>query len=207
MLDKSLPYAGVIMTKRDAGVYPAYSLPQGYTLGFYTPGAERDWAEIMASVGEADSVGAGIELFSQTFGGWPELFGRRNLFAVAPDGTAAATASLWLGETFGVPLPRVHWVACKPEYQGKGLAKALLSALLSLHRELALGDFIYLTTQTWSYKAIGIYRKFGFEPYMGAKPANWGDAQYDGLVGFAGSFDEVNTAAWRLINAKLAERV
>jgi len=202
MLDKSLPFAPVIMVKRNADNYPRFGLPAGYKVESYVPGREREWAEIMASVGEAESVEAGVKLFNSTFGDHPELLGRRNLFAVSEYGHAVATASLWEGEHFGIPLPRVHWVACRPDHQGRGLIKALLTALLDMHNGLALGRVIYLTTQTWSYMAIGLYKKFGFEPYLGAKPANWTASSY---LGISGSFEEYTEAAWRIIDDKIAQ--
>jgi GNAT superfamily N-acetyltransferase len=202
MLDKSLPFAPVIMVKRDADNYPRFDLPAGYRIECHIPGREREWAEIMASVGEAESVDAGVKLFGSTFSDHPEFIGHRNLFAVAEDGCAVATASLWEGEHFGIPLPRVHWVACRPDHQGRGLIKALLTALLDMHNELSLGRVIYLTTQTWSYKAIGLYKKYGFEPYTGAKPANWTDS---GNLGIAGSYEEYTKAAWQIIDSKIAQ--
>lgn len=42
-----------------------------------------------------------------------------------------------------------------------------------MYNECGFKSCIYLTSQTWSYKAIGIYGKFGFAPYMGEKPKNW----------------------------------
>ena len=50
-----------------------------------------------------------------------------------------------------------------PEYQGLGLGKAVV--LKGIEKALSIeGDRdIYLHTQTWSYKAIGIYMRAGFE--------------------------------------------
>lgn len=206
MLDKSVPFGAVIMVKRDADSYPRFELPAGYTLACYVPGRENDWAEIMASVGEADSFKSGLSLFSKTFSAPAGLLGRRNLFALTQDGRAVATASLWEGDIFGVPLPRFHWVACKPEHQGRGIVKALLTALLDMHNELALGKVVYLTTQTWSYKAIGLYKKFGFEPYHGPKPAGWTVFDRKDLCAeIDGAFDEHNRRAWQIIDGKIAE--
>lgn len=206
MLDKSLPFHPVIMVKRDAAIYPRYDLPAGYTIVSYIPGREREWAEIMASVGEADSVDDGVKLFGTTFSDHPELLGNRNLFVLDNEGRAVATASLWEGEHFGVPLPRIHWVACRPEHQRRGLIKALLTALLDMQSSLALGKVLYLTTQTWSYKAIGLYKKFGFEPYFGGKPANWTIYENKEIVESVNTiYNDINKQAWSIIEAKLAE--
>lgn len=56
-------------------------------------------------------------------------------------------------------------------------------------------DFLYLVTQTWSYKAIRLYEKFGFLPYKGPKPVNWK----------SDDFDAENLRAWNIIEEKIAE--
>jgi ribosomal protein S18 acetylase RimI-like enzyme len=43
-----------------------------------------------------------------------------------------------------------------------GLGKAVISEAVRLLIELEGDVDIYLSTQTWSYKAISIYQKFGF---------------------------------------------
>ncbi|MCY1029022.1 GNAT family N-acetyltransferase, partial [Mammaliicoccus sciuri] len=61
-------------------------------------------------------------------------------------------------------LGRIHFVAIKPEYQGKKLSKPLLSAALNKLIELGHKE-VFLTTQTTSYPAINMYLNYGFEPY------------------------------------------
>lgn len=51
----------------------------------------------------------------------------------------------------------------KKEYQGIGLGKALVSECLNRFLLLEGDREIFLHTQTWSYKAIGLYLKAGFE--------------------------------------------
>ena len=106
-----------------------------------------------------------------------------------------ATASLWNGDTFGETRHRIHWVAVHPDYHGKGLAKALLTQLMTLYNELGFKGDLYLVTQTWSYKAINIYENFGFAPYQGMKPANW----------YGEDYETMNDKAWELIHQKISE--
>jgi ribosomal protein S18 acetylase RimI-like enzyme len=54
-------------------------------------------------------------------------------------------------------------VAIIPERQGRGLAKALLSATCMRLRELG-HTRLYLTTETPRLPAIALYLKFGFRP-------------------------------------------
>ena len=81
-----------------------------------------------------------------------------------------------------------------------------MTALLELQNRLALGRVAYLTTQTWSYKAIGLYKKFGFEPYLGAKPAGWTVyGKKDLCAEIDSAFSEEIGRAWKIIDEKLAE--
>jgi ribosomal protein S18 acetylase RimI-like enzyme len=50
-----------------------------------------------------------------------------------------------------------------PEYQGRGLSKALISYLMNMAVEIEGDRDFYLHTQTWSHRAIKLYEKFGFE--------------------------------------------
>ena len=59
---------------------------------------------------------------------------------------------------------RVHWVAIEPRFQGRGLAKPLLGAVMA--RLAHVHRTAYLTTQTTSYRAINLYLDFGFVPYL-----------------------------------------
>jgi ribosomal protein S18 acetylase RimI-like enzyme len=55
---------------------------------------------------------------------------------------------------------QLHWVAIVPAHQGKGLAKPMVAAVL---KRLAQDyDEAFLTTQTSSWRAVAMYRHFGF---------------------------------------------
>ena len=148
----------------------------------------------MFALGQTDSLQEAQGIFRKEFLARPELLEKQCLFVLDADNAVAATASVWPGNHFGRELLRVHYVACAEKYQGHGLAKALLSVLLDTVRALDYRDMLYLTSQTWSYKALGLYAKFGFEPYLGEKPANW-KAQ-------SGDFAQETQDAWALINSK-----
>lgn len=194
MLDKSLPYYGVIMVKNDTNTYPNFPLPEGFTLCGYQPGFEQFWADIMLATQQTDSLAEGLAIFQKDFLPRKDLLASQCLFVLDSAGKAVATASLWHGDHFGAELPRIHWVAVSPEAEGKGLAKALLTRLCGIYNELGYHDFLYLGSQTWSYPAIHLYTTFGFHPYMGEQPINW---QTTG-----GSFSSENKKAWDIIKQK-----
>ena len=57
-----------------------------------------------------------------------------------------------------------HWVVIRKVWQGRGLAKAMLSFTL---RKLAQWhDWCYLVSHWYRLPAIRLYKKFGFEPVL-----------------------------------------
>ncbi len=198
MLDKSIPHIRVIMVKSDTADYPRFELPEGFVFRGYEPGFENAWAELIFETEQAETLEKAREIFTKEFLESPEDLERRCLFVIEESsGRIAATASLWYGDLFGEVMQRIHWVATRPEYQGKGLVKALMTRLLDIYNELGCKGFIYLTSQTWSYKALNLYSRFGFRPYLGPKPVNW---KYDD----PGDFEKKNEEAWKLVEMKIS---
>ena len=195
MLDKSVPFFGVLMTKNDMKTYPRFMLPAGYSFSGYRPGDETVWADLMFCLEQTESLTEARQIFQTEFLARLDCLERQCLFVLDDQGRVAATASLWYGSHFGREQPRIHWVAADPAYQGRGLVKALLTRLLDVYHALGFKDGLYLTTQTWSYKAINLYRQFGFEPYLGERPLNW-----DGS-----DFEADNQTAWAIIESKIAD--
>jgi ribosomal protein S18 acetylase RimI-like enzyme len=58
----------------------------------------------------------------------------------------------------------LYWVGVDPEYQGLGLGKAVIARATDMLAGFYGRTPIFLKTQTWSYKAVGIYRKCGYVP-------------------------------------------
>ena len=195
MMDKTIPYIGVLMTCQDADSYPRCPLPSGYTMRLYQPGMEQEWAALQVSVEHMDTLEDALSRFASELAVDPETLKERGVFVYSPDGKLAASAILWYGNHFGRTLARVHWVAVTPEEQGKGLCKALMTILMDLYHQHNLTGGLYLTSQTWSYKALNIYRRFGFKPYYGPKPSGWKTESDD--------FEQDAREAWNLIEQKL----
>lgn len=195
MLDKTLPYVGVLMTKSDTHKYPQCNLPEGYTFSTYQPGYEKDWGKIHYQLGQTKTVSEAVKIFENEFLIDFDTATKQCFFVLDSQSKVVATASLWYGDTFGKTNHRIHWVAVHPDHHGKGLAKALLTKIMTLHNQLGHKGILYLVTQTWSYKAINLYGKFGFIPFKGMKPVNW---HYD-------DYETKNDAAWDVILQKISE--
>ena len=197
MMDKSVPNYRAIMIKYDVDNYPRFSLPEGFYITGYQPGFEKQWAEIEFVQQCMESPEKAEEIFRNEFMSQPQWLYDRCLFVVEEKtGTVAAVTSLWLGQLTEEEPPhaRVHWVATREEYQGLGLIKAMFTHILDLYHKLGDKGYIYLTTQSQSYVAINIYKKFGFVPY-------WGE-----LHGEGSDFDlETHKKSWQIIDGKIAE--
>lgn len=138
---------------------PEYPLPSGFVMRNYRPGDRELWVQI---VGDADEyIQVTPELFDKVFGPDHALLAERQFFLVAPDDRAIGTITAWVG-----PQPewgRIHWVAIVPEWQGRGLAKPMMSVACRRLRELG-HERAYLITSTARVPALNLYLKFGFYP-------------------------------------------
>ncbi|MDD5602610.1 MAG: GNAT family N-acetyltransferase [Eubacteriales bacterium] len=162
MLDKSVEYFHVLMHREKGLPIPPGKLPGGYRIVLFKPGDEKDWAEIETSVGEFEDTDEAGEYFGRKYLVYLPELERRALFVETPEGRKCATATAWWSYTGIRRDPWLHWVSVKPEEQGKGLGKAIVCETLRLMTAIEGERDFYLHTQTWSYKAIGIYLKCGF---------------------------------------------
>ncbi|MGI6199835.1 MAG: GNAT family N-acetyltransferase [Christensenellales bacterium] len=226
-LDPSLPHMGALMT-RPGGAYPRRPLPEGFARVPWGPGWTAQWAALQHACGQVDSPAEGEVLFAREFllgrgfeppenpapseaavraalarperAPYARQTARRVLLAADGQGRLAGCAALWPGRHFGRRRERVHFVAVRPDCQGRGLAQGLLTAVLDLAEDLGCGRELYLTTQTWSWPAVRLYRRYGFVPYTGPRPVNWITADPADPAAFARD----NAAAWALIDGRIA---
>lgn len=162
MMDKTLEFVEIIMKRKSGRVIHDYYIPDGYKIVMFKPGNETDWADIESSVEEFNTYGDALTYFKKHYLSLePELI-RRCMFIEDSNGNKVATLTAWWEYVNNRRRPWISWVAVKPEHQGKGLGKALISRGLYLLRELEGDVDFFLKTQTWSYKAINIYRYQGF---------------------------------------------
>ena len=163
MIDKSVRYEPITM-RRDPGTPPPdFELPAGYGFVYYKPGDEIDWARIEASVDEFDCEADALNYFQRDFVPYGPELSRRCIFAEdRATGEKIATAMAWWGYTGVRRDPMMHWVAVKPERQGLGVGKALISRVTKLMIEIEGDRVFYLHTQTWSHKAVRLYLRAGF---------------------------------------------
>ena len=126
-----------------------YSLPPGYSFQLYKPDSndDRKWAEIATAAGEFRSVEQGQEYFQKKFMNDTsvDLLSERLYFLVSPEGKYIGQGMAWQEQFDGEEQGALHWVAIIPEYQGKKLAKPLVSILLKKISEYS--DKCFLESQ------------------------------------------------------------
>jgi len=197
MIDNTVPNFSVNMVKHDMNTYPRYDLPEGFVITGYRDGYENAWAEIAKEQFLFESLEKGLQLFRSEFSSTDRWASMKDscLFAVEEaTGTVAAVLTLWEGGIFAEDYRRIHWVAAREAYQGKGIIKAMLTYAMDLyHSQRSEGPCI-LATGSPNWQAIRLYKRFGFEPYLGGSPAPYAD------------FDlEKEKEKWALIDEKIAE--
>lgn len=162
MLDKSIPYVDVLMKRESGSPLPRPVLPSPYSFVTFSDGDELQWAEIETSVGEFDQTSDALSHFEREFLPHKNELKRRCMFVTSDGERKVGTCTAWWNYTHGRRDPWLYWVAVRPEYQGFGLGKAVVFECMRRLVTIEGDRTTYLHTQTWSYKAINIYREAGF---------------------------------------------
>jgi GNAT superfamily N-acetyltransferase len=152
------------MTRANLDNVPEFALPAGFTLRWFQPGDETNWLRIHLAADRYNEITP--ELFQRQFGTDANLLRERQCFLLDARANAVGTGTAWFNDNFqGAKFGRVHWMAILPDYQGRELAKPLMTVICRHLR--ALGhDRVYLTTSTARLPAIRLYLRFGFVPLV-----------------------------------------
>lgn len=156
----------VIMIRENLADIPQYPLPQGFSVRNFKRGEGDIWAQINADAGGFATFEDAQSRFAIEFAD-PVNDMESRCFFIFDDsnGQAIGTAMAWYDSDFcGQLWGRVHWVAILPQYQGRGLAKPLLTSVLN--RMAEYHDKVVLGTQTFRRVAINLYLDLGFKPFL-----------------------------------------
>lgn len=144
---------------------PLIALPQGYYFRFFQTAETRIWTNILTKAGEFPTEDAAAERFINEFSFEQMALKDRLLFITNEDGTPIGTAMGWYNLEFkDGNYGRLHWVSIIPEFQGKGLARPLVTKALQIMEEKH--QKAYLTTRPRSFKGIKLYLDYGFKPLL-----------------------------------------
>ncbi|MEL6850127.1 MAG: GNAT family N-acetyltransferase, partial [Bacteroidota bacterium] len=135
-------------------------LPVGFSFRNCRPSELDLWKEMHFDNPEEVQAYRGFmdDFFEDTYRAEAQAFFERTLFACDPHGRPVGTCLLW--PAYG-KLNTLHWLKVVKGYEGLGLGRALISAVL---KDLSDADFpVYLHTQPGSFRAIKLYADFGFQ--------------------------------------------
>src|ERR1700720_4267014 len=123
------------MLRENLDNVPDFPLPSGFALRWYQSGDEENWFRIQSRADEYNQITP--ELYQRQFGADQRLLAERQCYLLDSRGAAIGTGTAWFNDDFeGAKFGRVHWVAIVPEFQGRGLAKPLMTAICTRLRGL-----------------------------------------------------------------------
>ena len=155
----------IVMVRYDMRTIPFHALPEGFSL---RPMCVRDislWTDIWRDVEDSNVIGD--TLFENAFGcDWDEI-GRRCFIVSDSFGRSAGTISAWFEKSFAgfENWGRIHYVAVRRAYQGRGLGRGMLSSAMNVLADLG-HNRSFLVTQTYRHTAIRLYLDCGFVPHI-----------------------------------------
>ena len=154
-----------LLLERDLDGISRPPLPDGYRFAFYQPGDRDRWIEIEKSAREFTSYEQGLDAWERYYAGSEELLPGRMAFVENAAGEKVATATAYHDITGRDRSGSgwLHWVAVRREYQGRGLAKPLISQVLHVMRDLGY-THVKVPTQTETWLACKVYLDLGFRP-------------------------------------------
>lgn len=160
------------MIRRSLADLPEAALPPGFTIRPIRLDEGATWVEIVRDAEQFFAVDD--DLWDKQFGFDPAEAARRVYFVMTPEDTPVATIGAWYASEKwaaenGGNWGRIHWVAVRPEAQGKSIGRAMTAFALRRMAELGHKQ-AYLETSTGRRPALRLYHAFGFEPHPLSAP-------------------------------------
>ena len=172
--DNRIKYIELLMKYDDISDYKKYELPEGFHYEFYKPGDEEELVMIHIESGEFTSVEMGLKCFHDFYDSFIEELPKRCVFIVdnvTGEKVGTATISLLTEPEQGYN-GAVDWVAIKKRYQGRHLAKPLISKFMEIANNVGHSKLI-LHTQTNTWLAGKLYLDYGFEILNKEEKLGW----------------------------------
>lgn len=173
-LDNTINYYELLMKYNDTSKYIEYKLPEGFHYEFYKLGDEEEWIKIHIESGEFTSIDSGLQIFHDFYDYFIDELPNRCIFIVddkTGEKVGTATISLLKEKEYGMN-GAVDWVAIKKNYQGRKLAKPLISKFIEIANALGHKEII-LHTQTTTWLAAKLYLDYGFDILNNEEVIGW----------------------------------
>ncbi len=163
-MNKTLEARRILMTRQSLEAFPVFPVPKGFKLRSYEPGFEDHWVAIHLAAEK--EIPISMELFRLRFGLDASVLAARQIYLFNHNDQPVGTITAWFDTDFeGQSYGRLHFLAVTPKYQGKGLAKVLMSSGLQRLKDLGHTQ-AYLSTSSNRIGAIRLYLQFGFVPLV-----------------------------------------
>lgn len=161
MLDRTIPYYNIIC-KCDRYCPVDAPLPLGLRIRTWQPGDEKAWARLAYAIGDFPSPEEAETYFVSHYLKQPKEAEKRCFFVVTEGNEVIASCIAWRDRKGAQTVASLHWLVVAPEQQGKKIGKALCRHVLEAYNDW--GEFpVYLHTQPWSYVALLLYLRQGFQ--------------------------------------------
>ncbi len=152
----------IFMIRQNLEEIPQFELPAPFTIRNYRQGDEENWFRIYKAADHYNKIYSAM--FKEYFGADEAMLARRQFYICDENDVEIATATAWYNHNYhGESLGRIHWVAVHPDYQGRGLAKPLLSTVMNRLKEEG-HKRCYLRTLNVRTPAIRLYLTYGLKP-------------------------------------------
>lgn len=155
----------ICMHREDLSAIPDYPLPDGFSMQLMTVDDRQAWIDVWQDAEPWLTIDESV--WQKEFGSHPQAVAERCFLVRNPRGEVVATASAWMAPELGPAYGRVHWVATRNAYAGRGLAKAMMTRVLQQMRQWHTKAI--LNTQSRRLGAIKVYLDFGFLPKMSSE--------------------------------------
>lgn len=161
MLDRTIPFYNTIL-KCENYIPSKILLPKGYSFRNYQADDEKAWAKLEYEIGDFKSLVTAENYFLSEYGQNIHDLKERCVFVLNQEGEIVGSCIAWRDNKGSQTVASLHWLIVSPEQQGKGLGKALCQKVLDIFQES--NEFpVYIHTQPWSYIAILLYIRLGFQ--------------------------------------------
>ncbi len=159
---------------------PEPRVPSGYALRTFREGDEDGWLSVLGTGGWDAWDRARLD--TMLTGGHAEVPRDGIVFATSDERIVGAACTTLHGGA-ALTAAEIGWVVVDPAHRSRGLARAIVLAMLGLVRERGY-RYAFLRTEPFRVPAIKLYLDLGFEPEMvdPAHPAWW--------AGLRGQLDE-----------------
>lgn len=161
--DQRIKYYEILLYSDNVCSFKEYPLPEGFRFVYYSYGDRDKWIEIEKSAKEFETYEQGLAAWNKYYGGKENELYNRMLFIETEDGEKVATATAYYEPRDKSGAGWLHWVAVRRDFQGRGLARPLISHTLVRLAQLGYKT-VKIPTQTTTWVAAGLYLEFGFKP-------------------------------------------